>query len=85
MAAWRAQNQQRLERSRRAVEEGDLPADADPELITRYLLTIVNGMTVEAMGGATRDDLLRVADAALRHLPPACRRPGRLRACCETS
>lgn len=72
LAAWRAHGQERLlERFRRAVEEGDLPDDADPELITRYLLTIANGMTVQAMGGATRDDLLRVADAALRHWPPA--------------
>lgn len=71
LAAWRAQGQERLrERFCSAVEGGDLPADAQPDLITRYVLTIANGMTVQAMGGATRDDLLRVADAALRNWPP---------------
>lgn len=57
-------------RFERAVEQGDLPAQAQPDLIARYVLTVANGMTVQAMGGATRDDLLWVADAALSTWPP---------------
>lgn len=72
LAAWRALGQEHLrDRFRRAVEEGDLPANAEPELIARYLMTIANGMSVQASGGATREDLRRVADAALRNWPPA--------------
>jgi AcrR family transcriptional regulator len=71
LAEWRARGQQHLrDRFQRAVEQGDLPADADPELIARYLMTIANGMTVQAAGGAAREDLQRVADAALRNWPP---------------
>lgn len=71
LAEWRAEGLDCLrQRFRDAVESGDLPADADPDLIARYVLTIANGMTVQAMGGATREDLLRVAHAALRDWPP---------------
>ncbi|ANZ43353.1 TetR family transcriptional regulator [Lentzea guizhouensis] len=68
---WRAQGQAHLrDRFARAVREGDLPADADPDLIARYVMTVANGMAVQAAGGATREQLLRVADAALRNWPP---------------
>jgi len=71
LAEWRAQGQVYLrERFQRAVEEGDLPAGADPELIARYVMTIANGMAVQAAGGAACEDLQRVADAALRNWPP---------------
>lgn len=71
LAAWRAQGQLDLrDRFRRAVEEGDLPATADPDLIARYVMTIANGVTVQATGGATRADLQLVADAALLNWPP---------------
>ncbi|UOX90715.1 TetR/AcrR family transcriptional regulator [Amycolatopsis sp. FBCC-B4732] len=72
LAAWRALGQDYLrERFKRAVEEGDLPADAEPELIARFVMTIANGMAVQAAGGATREDLRRVAELALRNWPPA--------------
>jgi hypothetical protein len=72
LTEWRAQGQLHLrDRFQRAVEEGDLPADADPELIARYVVTIANGMAVQAAGGAACEDLRRVADVALRSWPPA--------------
>jgi AcrR family transcriptional regulator len=71
LTEWRAGGQGLLrDRFQRAVEEGDLPADADPDLIARYVMTIANGMAVQAAGGAAREDLQRVADAALRNWPP---------------
>jgi len=72
LVAWRALGQEYLrERFQRAVDEGDLPAGADPDLVARYLMTISNGMSVQATGGATQEELQRVADAALRNWPPA--------------
>jgi AcrR family transcriptional regulator len=71
LAEWRALGQMHLrDRFRRAVREGDLPAGADPDLIARYLMTIANGLAVQAAGGATREELQEVADAALRAWPP---------------
>ncbi|SFP24935.1 DNA-binding transcriptional regulator, AcrR family [Actinomadura madurae] len=72
LTEWRAQGQVHLrDRFQRAVAEGDLPADADPEQIARYVMTIANGIAVQAAGGAACEDLQRVADAALRNWPPA--------------
>lgn len=34
-------------------------------------MTFANGISVQATGGATREDLQRVADTALRAWPPA--------------
>jgi AcrR family transcriptional regulator len=53
------------ERLQRAVEEGDLPADADAGVLARYLMTVSNGIAVQASGGVDADELHRVADAAL--------------------
>ncbi|WP_189219505.1 MULTISPECIES: TetR/AcrR family transcriptional regulator [Streptomyces] len=72
LADWRNDGVSRLaERFRRAAEEGDLPAEADPGVLARYLMTVANGISVQAVGGATRDELQRVADVALRNWPPA--------------
>ncbi|MBB4688229.1 TetR/AcrR family transcriptional regulator [Amycolatopsis jiangsuensis] len=72
LVEWRAMGQAQLrERFRRAVEEGDLPAGADPELIARYLMTLAHGLAVQAASGAACEDLQRVADAALRNWPPS--------------
>ncbi|MEQ3550835.1 TetR/AcrR family transcriptional regulator [Pseudonocardia nematodicida] len=71
LATWRIEGHERLrDRFRRAVDEGDLPADADPDLIARYVQTVANGLIIQAMGGTTRDELARVADAAMRNWPP---------------
>ncbi|PJE95787.1 TetR family transcriptional regulator [Streptomyces carminius] len=59
------------DRFRQAVDEGDLPPDTDPGLLARYLMTVANGIAVQAAGGAPRDDLQQVADMALRSWPPA--------------
>jgi AcrR family transcriptional regulator len=72
LAAWRDDNRRHLrDRFRRAVDEGDLPAGADPDTLARYLMTMANGIAVQAAAGATREELLRVADAALHNWPSA--------------
>lgn len=72
LADWRNDGVNHLrERFRRAVEEGDLPLSTDPAFLARYLMTLANGIAVQAAGGTPRDDLQQVADAALRNWPPA--------------
>jgi len=57
-------------RFRRAVKEGDLPKGSDPGLLARYLLTVGNGIAVQAAGGVGRKALQAVADGALGQWPP---------------
>lgn len=54
-----------------AVQQGDLPASVDPEQLARYIITVLWGMSVQAAGGATRDQLKNVADVALAAWPGA--------------
>ena len=49
--------------------DGDLPAEADPADLARYVVTVTRGMAVQAAGGASREDLRRVAELALRAWP----------------
>lgn len=72
LAEWRSEGISQLrKRFQRAVDEGDLPADADPDVLARYIVTVSNGIAVQAATGASRDDLRHVAAAALRSWPPA--------------
>lgn len=57
------------ERFERAQSDGDLPADADPADLARYVATVIQGMAVQAAGGARREDLRGVVEMALRAWP----------------
>ena len=57
------------DRLRRAKKERDLPADADPTALARYLMTVVNGMAVQSVSGATPAALRKVVETALRAWP----------------
>jgi AcrR family transcriptional regulator len=56
-------------RLQRAKREGDLPKSADPAELAHYVMTVVRGMAVQSAGGASRDQLRRVAQIALRAWP----------------
>jgi AcrR family transcriptional regulator len=56
-------------RLQRAKREGDLPKNADPAELARYVMTVVRGMAVQSAGGASSDQLHRVAQIALRAWP----------------
>lgn len=72
LVAWRDEARSRLsDRFRQAVDDGDLPPETDTGLLARYLMTVSNGIAVQAAGGAAREELQQVADAALRNWPPA--------------
>jgi AcrR family transcriptional regulator len=57
------------QRFERALAEGDLPADSDPADLARYVVTVIRGMAVQAAGGASREELRRVVEMALRAWP----------------
>ena len=59
------------DRLKRAKTEGDLPPDADPANLARYLSIVIYGITIQAAGGATRKELLSAAELALRSWPQA--------------
>ncbi len=57
---------QRLERAR---AEGDLPASADPATLAAFVMTVSQGMAVQAKAGATRESLLALVDHVLATWP----------------
>lgn len=59
------------DRLKRAKSEGDLPSDADPADLARYLSIVIYGIAVQAAGGATKKELQRAAELALRNWPQA--------------
>jgi AcrR family transcriptional regulator len=56
-------------RLQRAKREGDLPKNADPAELAGYVMTVVRGLAVQSAGGASSDQLRRVAQIALRAWP----------------
>lgn len=56
-------------RFQRAKAEGDLPVDVEPNDLARYVTTVMRGLAVQAAGGATRKELLRVAELAMQAWP----------------
>jgi hypothetical protein len=60
-----------------AKTEGDLPANANPAGLARYIRTVIYGMAVQAAGGATRKELSKVVDMALLAWPTSEKAYGR--------
>jgi AcrR family transcriptional regulator len=57
------------DRLRRAIQEGDLAPENDPDRLARYIMTVSEGLSVHAAAGATRQELAEVVDIALRAFP----------------
>ncbi|WP_022719873.1 TetR/AcrR family transcriptional regulator [Rhodopseudomonas sp. B29] len=71
LAARRAKSEQDIrDRFARAIADGDLPAQADADDLARYISAILQGMAVQAASGASREQLRKLADMALRNWPP---------------
>jgi AcrR family transcriptional regulator len=57
------------ERLERAIATGEIAPELDPADYARYIMTVLEGMSVQAAGGASRVDLHKVADMTLRTWP----------------
>ncbi len=58
-----------VDRMQRAIDQGEFTVPTGADAITRYLLAIMQGISVQAQSGATRAELSQVADAALTAWP----------------
>jgi AcrR family transcriptional regulator len=58
-----------INRFQRAIDEGDLPPHVDPAGVARYVIAILQGVSVQAGSGATNDDLRTLVDTALAMWP----------------
>ncbi|GLY47761.1 TetR/AcrR family transcriptional regulator [Lentzea sp. NBRC 102530] len=67
---WRNKGHERIrDRFQRAVDEGDLPPDANPASLARYVHTLQAGIAVQAASGVSAGELQEMADTALRSWP----------------
>ncbi len=57
------------ERFARAKQEGDFPEGIEPEAMSCYLYTVMQGMAVQASGGASRESLERLVQTTLAMWP----------------
>jgi len=76
LAQRRAANQAVLQRRlEQGVTDGDLPAQTNCVALARYLSTVSQGISVQASGGASREQLLEVAAIAVAAMPQAAGEP----------
>ena len=70
LIALRVKEQDALRRRfERAKSECDLPKDANAADLARFITALFQGMTVQAINGATREELVRLSDMALHTWP----------------
>ena len=55
--------------SRVAQAEGELAPGVDVGNLARYIATVIQGLAVQAAGGATRKSLYKVVEVAMRAWP----------------
>lgn len=58
-----------IDRMQRAIDEGDFTVEVDAEAMTQYLMAVLQGLSVQASAGSSRQQLRQVADAALAVWP----------------
>ena len=59
------------ERFERAISTGEMSSEIDPAGYARYIMTVLEGISVQAAGGTSREDLRKVAEITLRTWPAA--------------
>ena len=70
LVEFRAAGQDRLrERFERAKAEGDLPKTANPDVLAAFVMTVTQGIAVQAKAGMSRAMLEAVAEQALATWP----------------
>ena len=58
-----------VDRMQRAINAGEFAVSTSATAITRYLLALMQGISVQAQSGASRAELLEVAESALLSWP----------------
>ena len=53
----------------RAINEGELPADTDTDVLARFYAAVVQGMSAQACDGACTERLMQIVDVALSAWP----------------
>lgn len=53
------------QRVERGMAEGDVPAQADAARIAAFYTTVTQGLSVQALGGASEADLDAIVDSAM--------------------
>lgn len=54
------------QRFKRAVKEGDLPSNADPAILAKFIWTVLLGNSIQAAGGANKKQLTATATLAMQ-------------------
>ncbi|MFL6620077.1 MAG: TetR/AcrR family transcriptional regulator [Povalibacter sp.] len=57
------------DRIKRAIEEGELPAQTDATSLAAFYISVTHGMSMQAQDGAKRDRLLAIGENAMRAWP----------------
>jgi len=65
----RARRERVRKRFERALQDGDLPTDADPGELSRFLITVGWGMAIDAQSGASRTELMGTVRRAMKAWP----------------
>ena len=66
MVEWRKAGEEALrKRFVMARRAGELPKDFSPADFARFIATVMAGLAVQAVNGASRDEMKRTADLAL--------------------
>lgn len=61
--------EQLVQRFEQAKASGDLPDDADPQGLAGFIITVLQGMSVQATNGAGAEQLHMIACTALKAFP----------------
>lgn len=56
-------------RFEKAKKDGDLPSDTDVQTLAKFLSTLHQGMSVQVTSGASKKELLKIVELALRSWP----------------
>ena len=63
---WRRGAQAKFEeRMRRGIVDGDVPAGADVKAMAAFYMTVLQGLSLRARDGASRETMLQVVDSAM--------------------
>jgi AcrR family transcriptional regulator len=65
-ATWEKEMKQRIERG---IAEGDVPRTANPAALASFYMAVLQGMSLHAKDGASRERLREIGDAALLAWP----------------